>query len=233
MRHIHKSFGDLEVLKDINMEMEEKHLICLLGPSGSGKTTLLNLISGVMHADRGEVLGFAGKTISYLFQEPRLLPWKTVEGNIDFVLKDRMNRAERQANIARYLDMVDLTGFKSYYPAKLSGGMKQRAAIARAFAYPAEILLMDEPFKGLDLQMKLTLIDAFLNLWRLDRRSVFFVTHDLQEALLVGEEIYVLTDRPAMVKGKISNSIPHAERQEDNPALRVIEQEIRALISAR
>lgn len=230
MRNIHKSFGDLTVLKNLNITVEEKRLICILGPSGSGKTTLLNIISGVLRPDQGEISGFAEKTISYLFQENRLLPWKTVEGNIDFVLKDKMKRAESQATIARYLEMVGLTGFKSYYPDKLSGGMKQRVAIARAFAYPADILLMDEPFKGLDLQMKLNLIDAFLNLWMLDRRSVFFVTHDIQEALLIGEEIYVLTDRPAMVKGKVSNLIPHSQRKEDSPARRDIEQKIHQLL---
>lgn len=231
LRNIHKSFGDLQVLQNLNMEVEEKKLICILGPSGSGKTTLLNLVSGVLQADQGEILGFAGKSISYLFQENRLLPWKTAEGNIDFVLKDKLSREERKESIARYLEMVGLTGFKDYYPAKLSGGMKQRVAIARAFAYPAEILLMDEPFKGLDLNMKLTLIEEFLSLWMPDRRSVFFVTHDLQEALLMGEEIYVLTNRPAMVKGKVINPIPHTERKEENPALRRIEQEIRQLIS--
>lgn len=231
LHNIHKRFDHLEVLKNLDMTEEEKRLICILGPSGSGKTTLLNLISGVLQPDQGEISGFAGKTISYLFQENRLLPWKTVEGNIDFVLKDQMNREERQASIALYLEMVGLTAFKSYYPAKLSGGMKQRVAIARAFAYPADILLMDEPFKGLDLQMKMALIEAFLNLWRLDWRSVFFVTHDIQEALLIGEEIYVLTDRPAMVKGKVSNHIPHSERKSTNADLRYIEQEIHQLIS--
>lgn len=213
------------------MEVEEKRLICILGPSGSGKTTLLNLISGVLQADQGDILGFAGRSISYLFQENRLLPWRTAEENIDFVLKDKLSREERRASIARYLEMVGLTGFKDYYPAKMSGGMKQRVAIARAFAFPAEILLMDEPFKGLDLQMKQTLIEAFLNLWVPDRRSVFFVTHDLQEALLMGEEIYVLTDRPASVKGIVENPIPHAERKDDNPELCRIEQELRRLIS--
>jgi len=232
LRDIHKSFGDLEVLENLDMTEEEKRLICILGPSGSGKTTLLNLISGVLPPDQGEIAGFTGKTISYLFQENRLLPWKTVEGNMEFVLKDQMNRDERRASINRYLDMVGLTEFRAYYPAQLSGGMKQRVAIARAFAYPADILLMDEPFKGLDLQMKMTLIEAFLNLWMLERRSVFFVTHDIQEALLIGEEIYVLTDRPAMVKGKVSNHIPHAERKSTNAALHNIEQKIHQLISS-
>ncbi len=231
LSNINKSFTELEVLKNLTMQEEEHRIICILGPSGAGKTTLLNIISGVIPADSGEITGFAGKNISYLFQEPRLLPWKTVEGNIDFVLKDKLNSEERRQAIARYLDMVELTEFRSYYPAKLSGGMKQRVAIARAFAYPADILLMDEPFKGLDLQLKITLMEAFIKLWTVDQRSVFFVTHDIQEALLIGQEIYILTDRPAMVKGKVSNPIPHADRKNRDNSLRLIEQEIYGLLS--
>jgi len=232
INNISKSFADLEVLKNLTMQEEENRIICILGPSGAGKTTLLNIISGVIKADQGEISGFAGRNISYLFQEHRLLPWKTVAQNIDFVLKDKLNREQRLKAVSRYLDMVELTEFSSYYPSKLSGGMKQRAAIARAFAYPADILLMDEPFKGLDMQLKIALMESFVKLWTLDRRSVFFVTHDIQEALLIGEEIYVLTDRPAHVKGKVSNHIPHAQRKDiDSPALHQIEQEIYKLVT--
>jgi NitT/TauT family transport system ATP-binding protein len=232
LSNISKSFADLEVLKNLTLQEEENRIICILGPSGAGKTTLLNIISGVIKADQGELSGFADKNISYLFQEPRLLPWKTVAQNIDFVLQDKLNREERNQTISRYLDMVELAEFSSYYPSKLSGGMKQRVAIARAFAYPADILLMDEPFKGLDMQLKMTLIESFIKLWTLDQRSVFFVTHDIQEALLIGEEIYVLTDRPALVKGKISNPIPPAQRKNmDSPVLQRIEQEIYQLIT--
>lgn len=231
LKNVNKSFAGLEVIKNLSMQEEENQIICILGPSGAGKTTLLNIISGVIPADQGEISGFTGKNISYLFQEHRLLPWKTAEGNIDFVLKDKLSREERQQTITRYLDMVDLAEFGSFYPAQLSGGMKQRVAIARAFAYPAEILLMDEPFKGLDLQLKNTLLEAFIKLWLLDRRSVFFVTHDIEEALLIGQEIYVLTDRPAMVKGKVSNPIPHKERTRQDPALRNMGNEIYRLLT--
>lgn len=231
LSNIHKKFGDLYVLKDLSMRLEEHQLICILGPSGCGKTTLLNIISGVFPADQGTISGFEKKTISYLFQETRLLRWKNVEENIDFVLKDRLSKSQRTEIIASYVDMVGLRDFKNYYPDQLSGGMKQRVAIARAFAYPADILLMDEPFKGLDLQLKMGLMQAFISLWLMDRRSAFFVTHDIDEALLLGQKIYVLTERPGAVKGIISNNIPHKERNLQNENIRQIEQEIYQLLT--
>lgn len=228
---INKGFAGLEVLKDLTMQEEENRIVCILGPSGAGKTTLLNIISGVIKADSGQISGFAGHRISYLFQEPRLLPWKTVRENIDFVLKDKLVRVEREQAIDRYLEMVELSEFASYYPAKLSGGMKQRVSIARAFAYPADILLMDEPFKGLDTQLKMSLIKSFIKLWILDRRSVFFVTHDIQEAVLIGHVVYVLTDRPAQVKGSVINPVLHEQRHDIEAAdLQLIQQEIYQLV---
>lgn len=232
LNNIHKKFGDLYVLKQLSMQPEEHKLICILGPSGCGKTTLLNIISGVTPTDQGEIFGFEGKSISYLFQETRLLPWKTVQQNIEFVLKDKSNKNQRNTALNRYIDMVGLKGFENYYPDKLSGGMKQRVAIARAFAYPADILLMDEPFKGLDLQLKTALMEAFINLWVMEKRSAFFVTHDIDEALLIGEEIYVLTQRPSSVKGIIINDIPHKERNLHNENIRRIEQEIYKLMTS-
>jgi len=231
LSNLHKKFGDLDVLQGLDMRLEEHKLICILGPSGCGKTTLLNIISGVLKPDKGEIVGFERKTISYLFQETRLLRWKTVEDNIDFVLKDQLNKPQRMEIINRYIDMVGLRDFRHYYPDKLSGGMKQRVAIARAFAYPAEILLMDEPFKGLDLQLKTAVMQAFLNLWLVDKRSVIFVTHEIDEALLLGEEIYVFTPGPGRVKGIISNNIPHQERNLNSENMGLIRQDIYDLLT--
>lgn len=229
LSNIHKKFGDLYVLKDLSMHVEGNKLICILGPSGCGKTTLLNIISGVYPPDQGEISGVEDKIISYLFQDTRLLPWKTAGENIDFVIKDRMTRHQAAEITDRYLEMVGLKDFKNYYPSKLSGGMKQRVAIARAFAYPSDLLLMDEPFKGLDLQLKKALMLAFIDLWLLDKRTAIFVTHDIDEAVLLGEEIYVLTERPTAVKGIISNNIPHKERKLEN--MQDIEQEIYELLT--
>jgi NitT/TauT family transport system ATP-binding protein len=188
-------------------------------------------MSGVSLPDAGTLEGFSGQTISYLFQETRLLPWKTVKQNVEFVLKDKLSWGQRTRIISETLEMVELSNFADYYPAQLSGGMKQRVAIARAFAYPSALLLMDEPFDGLDHQLKWTVMEAFLKLWQQERRSVFFVTHDINEALFLGEEIYVLTDRPACVKGKISNPVPHQKRDLTNESTRNIEKQLYTLIA--
>ncbi len=230
MKQVDKRFGDLVVLQDFSMQVEEHKLVCMVGPSGTGKTTLLNIMAGIIPADNGEINGFEGRTVSYLFQETRLLGWKTVKENIDFVLKDKLGKEQREKLGYKYLSMVGLWDFRDYYPRQLSGGMKQRVSIARAFAYPADLLLMDEPFTGLDIQLKTVLISAFIDLWLLDRRSVFFVTHDIEEAVLLGEEIYVLTDRPATIKGKVINTQPHRERQLQNDNMRSLQEEVLKLL---
>lgn len=212
IKNLHKSFGKLTVLKDFNMEVEDNKIIAILGPSGCGKTTLLNILSGMTEADEGEIFGFQQKTISYLFQEPRLLKWKTVEENIDFVLKNKLPSSQREEKIKKYLEMVSLWKYKDYYPNNLSGGMKQRVSIARAFAYPSDILLMDEPFKSLDFELKMNLIYDFISLWQLDRRTVFFVTHDIHSALMLGDEIYLLSQKPTNIKEQIVNETPQNQR---------------------
>ncbi len=231
INNVSKSFGKLQVLQNVSMRIEKHKIICIVGPSGAGKTTILNLISGVIQPDAGSLEGFSDKTVSYIFQETRLLPWKTVEQNIDFVLKDKLDKKKRAEVLEKSIAMVDLSDFRNYYPAQLSGGMKQRVAIARAFAFPAEILLMDEPFDGLDPQLKKNVMDAFLNLWEMEKRSVFFVTHDMNEALLLGDEIYVLSSQPASIKGRILNPIPHRDRDPASEEMRRIERQLHELIT--
>lgn len=230
IENVHKKFGDLYVLKELSMMISKQKVVSILGPSGCGKSTLLNILSGLIKPDTGKLDGFKGQTISYLFQEPRLLKWKTVRGNIEFVLKDVMNDVQRVETANKYIDMVGLREFADYYPGQLSGGMKQRVATARAFAYPAGILLMDEPFKSLDLQLKTSLMDSFLSLWLLERRTVFFVTHDIQEALLLGCEVYILTDKPARVKSRLTNNIPLVERKSENGELAKLEKDVREIL---
>ncbi|MFY9593705.1 MAG: ATP-binding cassette domain-containing protein [Caldicoprobacterales bacterium] len=202
IKNLYKSYGDLIVCQNFNMTLEEMKITGILGPSGCGKTTLLNIIAGLEEYQSGSIQGLEGKTFSYIFQEDRLLPWSTVKENIIFVLESRYddNEAERIAN--QYMDMVGLREYAHYYPRQLSGGMKQRVAIARAFAYPADILLMDEPFKGLDLELKTGLIESFLKLWNQDKRTVIFVTHDMDEALSFAHDIYILEGRPLRIKDR-------------------------------
>ena len=231
LRRIEKSFEGLKVLEDLTIEVEEGTLTCILGPSGSGKTTLLNIIAGIVKPDAGEMVGFAGRRISYIFQETRLLKWKTVKGNLEFILKDQLPPAVRKETISRYLRLVGLEEFQDYYPEKLSGGMKQRVSLARAFAYPADILLMDEPFVALDLSLKLSLMQSFLDLWLAEPRSAFFVTHDIEEALFLGQEVFVLTPRPGTVKGRLTIDIPHREREERRREMSMYQEKLHRLLT--
>ncbi|MBT9172704.1 MAG: Bicarbonate transport ATP-binding protein CmpD [Syntrophomonadaceae bacterium] len=220
-----KGVKSLKVYENFSLTVPEKKITCIMGPSGGGKTTLLNLISGLLKPDSGEFKGFAGKTVSYLFQEPRLLPWKTVWQNIDFVSKDIYPKKQRAEIVDKYLKMVDLYDFRDYWPEKLSGGMKQRVSIARAFVFPSDLLLMDEPFKGLDLQLKISLMDSFAALWQQDLRTVIFVTHDLDEALYLGDEIYVLSGLPARVNKSLQVKIPRGERRYGEGKLKELKEE--------
>ncbi len=210
---VRKKFNDIPVLDGITLEAPENQLTCILGPSGCGKTTLLNMIAGLVSPDSGKLEGFENSCISYLFQETRLLPWMSVEQNIDYVLSSRMTKKERMETVEKYIQLVGLNKFRHYLPEQLSGGMKQRVAIARAFAYPSDLLLMDEPFTGLDLPMKSALIEECLKLWKQDRRSVFYVTHEIREALTVGDYIYIFSERPARVRACFSNDLPLEDRQ--------------------
>ncbi|GKX29920.1 ABC transporter ATP-binding protein [Vallitalea longa] len=210
LKNISKAFDDLVIFKDFNMDIEKGKIICFLGASGCGKTTLLNIISGTLEYDIGSIEG-TSDNVSYIFQDTRLLPWATIEDNITFVLKSN-NEIDAKKLAKKYIDIVKLTQFCKYYPKQLSGGMKQRVSIARAFAYKAEMLLMDEPFQGLDYDLKIELINAFLELWEEDNRTVVFVTHDIDEALLLADKIYILEGRPAKIKKELSIDIPKRDR---------------------
>ncbi len=199
IRNLNKTFNDISLYRDFNIAFTENTITCILGPSGCGKTTLLNILGKIIVPDSGSLIGFDGKLFSYIFQEPRLLPWKTVKGNIEFVLSRDMPACERKKQTDRLIRLVELEGFAGYYPSQLSGGMRQRVSIARAFACPSDIILMDEPLNGLDIALKQNMIRWFLQIWKADRRTVIFVTHDVDEALLLGDEIVVLSQAPARI----------------------------------
>ncbi|MBT9138957.1 MAG: Bicarbonate transport ATP-binding protein CmpD [Syntrophomonadaceae bacterium] len=221
-----KKIKGLKVYEELSLSVPEKKVTCIMGPSGCGKTTLLNIISGLIKPDSGEFKGFDSKTVSYLFQEPRLLPWKTVWQNIDFVVRDSYSKQQRTEVITKYLKMVDLYEFRDYWPDKLSGGMKQRVSVARAFVFPSDLLLMDEPFKGLDMQLKVAVLDSFTALWQQDLRTVIFVTHDIDEALYLGDKIYFLSGLPAKVKKTMRVTIPREERRYGEGKLKDLKDEL-------
>lgn len=223
VRNLKKGYTEIPIFENFNLIIEEKKITCILGPSGIGKTTLLNVISGITNADSGDLSDFKSRNFSYIFQEPRLLRWKTVYGNISFVLKDLYSKKETDRITNKYIDMVGLAKFRDYYPDNISGGMTQRVSIARAFAYPSEILIMDEPFKSLDMKLKKKLINSFINLWEIDRRTVIFVTHDVEEAAYIGNNIFILKDSlPTNIKKEVNIDLPQKERLGDYQKIREI-----------
>lgn len=195
LKKIFKSFGSLEILNDFSISFMKNQINCILGPSGCGKTTILNMLAGTIQADKGNIAGLPPR-ISYVFQEHRLLPWKTVRKNIEFVLRDQLPADLLKERTERYLEIVEMAKFADYYPHHLSGGMKQRASLARAFSYDSELILMDEPFNSLDYKLKKNVGKAFIRLWEEDKRTVIFVTHDIDEAVELGHAIFVLSLPP-------------------------------------
>jgi len=212
LSRIRKSFGALPVLDDVSLALEEGSITVILGPSGCGKTTLLNVMAGLTSPDSGGRSGFEGIRFSYAFQEPRLLPWLSARENAAFALSGAMEREEALLRIDRFLGAAGLQEARNRRPGELSGGMKQRLSLVRAFAYPSEILLLDEAFTSVDLKTKLELMDVFLDLWRTERRTVVSVTHDVEEALYLADRILVLSQRPARVIEALDIGLGRAER---------------------
>ena len=215
VKNIVKQYGKLQVLDKVSIQFEENKIICILGPSGCGKTTLLNIMVGTLSKDYGEVIGFEKEDISFVFQEDRLIEWKNVKDNVGFVLRDKMDKKVRENVIDKYLRLVNLEEYKYYYPRQLSGGMKQRISILRAFAYPSKILIMDEPFKSLDINSKRTIMEFTLKLKELRGKTCILVTHDIQEALTLGDKIVILTEKPTKVK-KVIENIPISDRSKES-----------------
>lgn len=193
---ITRRYKDLTVYKDFSFAFERNRITSILGPSGCGKTTLLNMIAGTDKPDAGKIEGREGESVSYIFQEPRLLPWKTARENMLFVLRAKYTPTEARQLTDKFLSLVNLYEYADFYPRQLSGGMRQRLSIARSFAFPSELILMDEPFKGLDFRLKENLIEAFRNLWEHYKRTVLFVTHDIDEALKMAHELVIFTQPP-------------------------------------
>ncbi len=224
LRNISKSYGDLEVFRDLSLEFIRGKINCILGPSGCGKTTLLNIISGSVKPDSGDRNDFVHARISYVFQDPRLLPWKTVWGNIAFVLKDRLKKDALHKRVEEHVKKVELLPFADYYPSRLSGGMRQRVSLARAFSYDSGLILMDEPFQALDIRLRNNLTRYFMDLWNNDNRTVIFVTHDVGEAVKMGERIFILGQPPA--------GLIHIFNSQENPDAHTLKKEINRIMSA-
>jgi NitT/TauT family transport system ATP-binding protein len=202
------------VLEDINLDVSDGEFICLVGPSGCGKSTLLNLMGGFLAPTSGSIT-IDGQAVHgpdprriLVFQERGVFPWLTVEGNIGFGLSS-LSRAERDQRIAHYVQMVRLQGFEHTYPADLSGGMKQRLQVARALAVNPDILYLDEPFGALDSVTRLIMRGELLRIWETERRTIIFVTHDIDEAVQLADRVVVLSSRPAKIEDILTIDIAH------------------------
>ena len=195
-------------LDRIELEVPKHGFTCLVGASGCGKTTLLNLVAGLDQPTAGDVavVGRAG----LMFQESALFPWLTVADNIAFGLREKgLPKEQRSAAVREWLGRIGLTGFEHHYPKQLSGGMQQRTAIARALANEPAILLLDEPFGALDNQTRALMQELLLRVWERERKTVLFVTHDIEEAIFLGSRVLVMTARPGRIKAEVTVDLPH------------------------
>jgi NitT/TauT family transport system ATP-binding protein len=202
------------VLEDINLEVAEGEFLCLLGPSGCGKSTLLSIVAGFLSPSAGEVT-IDGEIVRgpdprriFVFQERGVFPWLTVEGNIGFGLS-KLPRPEREQRIAHYVKMVGLEGFEQAYPPELSGGMKQRLEVARALAVNPDVLFLDEPFGALDSITRLIMRGELLRIWDAERKTILFVTHDIDEAVQLADRVAVMSNRPSTIQQVVDIDIAH------------------------
>ncbi|GIX14556.1 MAG: nitrate ABC transporter ATP-binding protein [Paracoccaceae bacterium] len=219
VRNITKNYGDVEALKNLSLDFPRGQLTSLLGPSGCGKTTLLKIIAGLLEPTSGEVevngrpVRGPGPDRAFVFQDFALLPWANVLRNVAFGLELRgVARSEREAIAARYIREVGLAGFEKSYPHELSGGMRQRVGLARALAVDAEVLLMDEPFSAVDEQTRRKFQEDLLSLVKNENKTFIFVTHSIEEAVYVSDQIAILLPRPSRVSEIIR---PRGLRQKD------------------
>lgn len=222
--------GEVLALKRVDFDIEENEFICVIGPSGCGKSTLLNIIAGLLEPTTGQVLvdgnpiQGTGTDRGVVFQQYALFPWLTVRKNVEFGLKLKgLDKAECEAISDKYLKMVELEKFANSYPKELSGGMKQRVAIARAYAMNPSVLLMDEPFGALDAQTRTQLQTELLRTWEEEHKTCFFVTHDIEEAIVLATKVVIMSARPGRIKEVVDIDIPYPRDQETKISPRFVE----------
>ena len=213
--------GPVTAIDHVNLEVKDGEFVMIVGPSGCGKTTLINILGGLNTATSGEVL-LDGKPVQgpgadrgMVFQGYSLFPWLSVQKNVEFGLKmKKMPKAQRAEQAKKFIDLVGLTGFENALPKQLSGGMKQRVAIARTLANEPEILLMDEPFGALDAQTRVVMQELLADISKKTKTTILFITHDIDEAVLLGDRIYVMSRRPGTIREVLDVNIPGVRNHE-------------------
>lgn len=215
VKNMTKKFGDLLVLDDVSFDVRKGEFLCVVGPTGCGKTTFLNCITKLYEPTSGEILidgepvNLRKHNVSYIFQEYSTMPWLNVEENIAFGLNiKRRPESEVKQAVDEAIEMVGLQNFRKHYPNQLSASMLQRVVIARAFATKPELLLMDEPYGQLDIELRFKLEDELINIWEKLGTTIIFITHNIEEAVYISEDILVLTNKPTKIKERILNPLP-------------------------
>ncbi len=213
--------GEMIALNGVNLDIAENEFICVVGPSGCGKSTLLNIIAGLLEPTSGEVycdgkkVEGTGTERGVVFQQYALFPWMTVKKNVMFGLNlQGIKGKEAEERAMKYIKMVQLEDFLDHYPKELSGGMKQRVAIARAYAVNPSVLLMDEPFGALDAQTRTQLQSELLETWEKEQKTCFFITHDVDEAIILAQKVIIMSARPGRIKEIVDIDIPYPRTQE-------------------
>jgi ABC-type nitrate/sulfonate/bicarbonate transport system ATPase subunit len=218
IRNVSRSFetdgAPIDVLSSVSLDVADGEFVCILGPSGCGKSTLLNIVGGFLKASTGSVL-IDGLDVAgpdprriFVFQERGVFPWLTVNGNVAFGLF-ALGEKERAARVAHYVKLVGLAGFENAYPQELSGGMKQRLEVARALAVNPDVLFLDEPFGALDSITRLVMRSELLRIRRAEKKTILFVTHDIDESVQLADRVVVMSTRPATIRRIVDIDMPH------------------------
>lgn len=225
LEHISKTFKDkdgaeFKAVEDVTLDVYDKEFVVLLGPGRCGKTVIMNLIAGLLQPSQGSItlddkeIQGSVPGIGMVFQTTALMPWKTVMENAELGLKfSGMEKQKRREIAQKYIDLVGLNGFENAYPNQLSGGMKQRVGIARAYAYDPEVLLLDEPFGALDAQTRYAMEDELAHIWEQQKRTVLFVTNNIEEAVSLSDRIILFSECPARIKEIYQNDLPRPRNQ--------------------
>ena len=215
VKNLSKSFGNLKVLDDIYFDVTEGEFLCVVGPTGCGKTTFLNSLTRLYEPSSGKILingepvDLKKHNVSYIFQEKSTMEWLNVEENVGFGLELRgIKGEEKKQAVDEMIHLVGLDEYRKYYPNEISSSMLQRVVIARAFATRPELLLMDEPYGQLDIELRFKLEDELIKLWKRTETTVIFITHNIEEAVYMSEDILVLTNKPTKIKERVINDLP-------------------------
>ena len=212
IKNISKSFDNMEILKDINIEVNEGELISILGPSGSGKSTIFNILTNIISSDNGEIN--INGDISYMYQKDMMVPWKKVIDNIGIPLIFKgKNKKDSREEVKKHINDFGLSGFEYKYPSQLSGGMKQRANFLKTYLTSKDIMLLDEPFGALDSMTRRKMQRWLLDLTKEMNSTILFITHDIEEAILLSNRIYIISEKPAIIKGEIIVNLPKARNE--------------------